>query len=82
MKAQVVKWGRSLAVRIPKPVVKKARLKEGDVLKVDATTDGQIKLRRAGRVLTLAQLVARITPGNCYGEISIGSERGKELTEC
>lgn len=82
MKARVVKWGDSLAVRIPKPVVKKAPLNEGDVLAVDATTDGQIELRRAGRVPTLAQLVARITPEDRYGEISSGSERGKESIEC
>jgi hypothetical protein len=32
MKAQMAKWGNSLAVRIPKPILEKARLKEGDFL--------------------------------------------------
>lgn len=81
MKAQMVKWGNSLAVRIPKPAVEKARLKEGDILEVDSTADGQIELRRAGKVPTLAQLVAQISPQNRYGEISSGSERGKESVE-
>jgi len=81
-KARIVKWGDSVAVHIPKSVVKKARLKEGDVLEVNVTADGQIELRRAGGVPTLAQLVARITPENRYGEISSWSERGKESMEC
>ena len=81
MKAQMVKWGNSLAVRIPKPAAEKARLKEGDVLEIEASGEGQIELRRARKVPTLAQLVAQITPQNRYGEISAGAERGKESVE-
>jgi antitoxin MazE len=81
MKAQIVKWGNSLAVRIPKPAVEKARLKEGDILEVDSTADGQIELRLVGKVPTLAQLVAQITPENRYGEISSGRKQGKESVE-
>jgi antitoxin MazE len=81
MKVQMVKWGNSLAVRIPKPVTDKARLKEGDILEVEASADGQIELRRARKVPTLAQLVAQITPQNRYGEISSGAARGKESVE-
>lgn len=81
MKAQIVKWGNSLAVRIPNPALDKARLKEGDILEVDSTADGQIELRRADKVPKLAQLVAQIMPENRYGEISIGEERGKESVE-
>jgi antitoxin MazE len=77
----MVKLGNSLAVRIPKRVVEKARLKEGDVLEIDASAEGQIELRRARKVPTLAQLVAQITPQNRYGEISTGAERGKESVE-
>jgi antitoxin MazE len=78
MKAQMVKWGNSLAVRIPQPIVKQARLKEGDFLEIEAAAEGQLELRRAGKVPSLAQLVAQITPENRYGEISIGPETGKE----
>jgi len=77
----MVKWGNSLAVRIPKPAAEKARLKEGDVLEIEASGEGQIELRRARKVPTLAQLVARITPQNRYGEISTGAEHGKEPVE-
>ena|SRR6266853_1122076 len=60
MKAQMVKWGNSLAVRIPKPIIEEAHLKEGDFLEIEAS-DGQIELRRATKIPTLAQLVSQIT---------------------
>ena len=77
MKAQMVKWGNSLAVRIPKPIIEEARLKEGDFLEIEAG-DGQIELRRATKIPTLAQLVSQITEENRYSEISTGPEVGKE----
>jgi len=81
MKVQMVKWGNSLAVRIPKPVVEKARLKEGDSLEVEAAAEGLVELRRPAKVPTLAQLVSQMTPENRYGEISTGAEVGKEVVE-
>lgn len=81
MKAQMVRWGNSLAVRIPKPVVEKARLKEGDSLEVEAAAEGLVELRRPAKVPTLRQLVSQINPENRYGEILTGSEVGKEVVE-
>ena len=80
MKAQMVKWGNSLAVRIPKLVVEEARLKEGDFLEIEAR-EGQIELRRMAGVPTLAKLVAQITPENRYAEVPTGSEIGRESVE-
>jgi antitoxin MazE len=80
MKAQLVKWGNSLAVRIPKPIIEEARLQEGDFLEIEAG-DGQIELRRATKIPTLAQLVSQITQENRYSEISTGPEVGKERVE-
>ena len=81
MKAQMVKWGNSLAIRIPKPFAQGARLKEGDSLEIEAAADGHVEVRRAGRMPTLAQLVAKITPENRYAEISTAAEVGKEVIE-
>ena len=80
MKAQMVKWGNSLAVRIPQPVAKEAKLKEGDSLEIEAA-EGRVELRRPSRVPTLAKLVSQITPQNRYPEISSGAEVGKEVVE-
>ncbi len=81
MKAQMLKWGNSLAIRIPKPVAQQARLKEGDSLEIEAAADGRVELRRAARIPTLAQLVAQISPDNCYEEISTTAEVGREVVE-
>lgn len=81
MKAQMVKWGNSLAVRIPKPVAEKARLKEGDALEIEAAAEGHVELRRATKIPTLAQLIAQITPENRYTEIATSAEVGKEVVE-
>ena len=81
MKTQMVKWGNSLAVRIPKHVVEAARLKEGDALEIEASAEGRVELRRPTKIPTLTQLVAQITPENRYCEISTGVEVGKEVVE-
>ena len=81
MKTQMVKWGNSLAVRIPKHVVEQAKLKEGDPLEIETSAVGHVELRRASKIPTLAQLVAQITRQNRYDEISTGAETGKEIVE-
>ncbi|MFZ1005475.1 MAG: AbrB/MazE/SpoVT family DNA-binding domain-containing protein [Candidatus Sulfotelmatobacter sp.] len=79
-KAQVAKWGNSLAVRIPKTVAEQARLQEGDAILIEVS-EGQIRLRPAERVPTLEELVAQITPENRHGEIDWGPDVGKEIVE-
>jgi antitoxin MazE len=79
-KAQVAKWGNSLAVRIPKTVAERARLQEGDSIVIEAF-DGRVELRAAERIPTLEELVAQITPENRHKEIAMGPERGKETVE-
>jgi antitoxin MazE len=81
MQAQVLKWGNSLAVRIPKPVAEDARLQVGDPLEIAIGADGVVQMHRVGKIPTLAQLVAQITPENRYSEISSGPERGREAVE-
>ncbi len=81
MKAQMVKWGNSLAIRIPQPVTEAANLKEGDALEIVAAGDGRVELRKASKIPTLTQLIAQITSENRYSEISVGGEIGKESVE-
>lgn len=78
--SQIVKWGNSLAVRIPKPVAEQAGVREGDPIVIEAGK-GQIRLRRKARVPTLKELVAQITPENRYEETASGPEQGKEALE-
>ncbi|MGA6979929.1 MAG: AbrB/MazE/SpoVT family DNA-binding domain-containing protein [Candidatus Sulfotelmatobacter sp.] len=78
--AQIVKWGNSLAVRIPKPEAEIAGVREGDAIVMEARA-GEISLRRKQRIPSLKELVAQITPENRYGEVNAGPERGKESVE-
>jgi antitoxin MazE len=78
--ARVVKWGNSLAIRIPKAVAKEAKFREGDMLVIEVV-DGQVKLRHAEAVPTLQELVAQITPENRYAEMSSGRETGRKMVE-
>lgn len=79
-KAQVVRWGNSLAVRIPKAVAEKARLQEGDPLLIEAL-EGHVELRPTERIPTLEELVAQITPENRHPETKWGRAVGKENVE-
>ena len=78
--SQIVKWGNSLAVRIPKPVAEEAGVREGDPIVVEAAA-GQINVRKKRRMPTLKELVGQITPENRYEEIPAGLEHGKERVE-
>jgi antitoxin MazE len=78
--AQIVRWGNSLAVRIPKPVAEAAGLGEGDRILLQAG-EGRIALRRSDEVPTLQELVAQMTGDNWYPETSSGRARGKEKLE-
>jgi antitoxin MazE len=77
----MLKWGNSLAVRIPKPIADDAHLQLGDPLEIAVAADGAVEMHRVGEVPTLAQLVAQITPENRYEEISLGVEIGREAVE-
>jgi antitoxin MazE len=81
MQAQVLKWGNSLAIRIPKPIADDARLQLGDRLEIAVAADGVVQIHRAGEIPTLAQLVAQINPENRYAEIPLGPELGREVVE-
>ena len=77
-KAQIVRWGKSLAVRIPEGVAEQARLHEGDSVLIEVS-EGRIKLRPVTGIPTLEELVAQITPENRHGEIDWGPAVGKEI---
>ncbi|MGA9673554.1 MAG: AbrB/MazE/SpoVT family DNA-binding domain-containing protein [Terracidiphilus sp.] len=81
MQAQVLKWGNSLAVRIPKPIAEDAHFQLGDPIEIAVAADGVVQLHRIGEIPTLAQLVAQISPENRYAEISLGREIGREVIE-
>ena len=79
-RAQVVKWGNSLAVRIPKAVAQEARMREGDAIVIKAAKN-RIELLRTDKIPSLKELVAKITPENSPRETDWGPDVGKEVVE-
>jgi antitoxin MazE len=78
VKVQVVRWGNSHAVRLPKTVLEQARLRDGDHLEV-RVEKGRIAMEPAKPKMTLRNLVARITPENRHGEQDWGKPVGREV---
>ena len=77
-KAQIVKWGNSLAIRIPKNLAEEAKLSEGDNLTLEVEAQGAVALRAVNRPKTLKELVAKITPENLHKEQRWGDAVGAE----
>ncbi len=74
MRTRVRKWGNSLGVRIPSVVAADAHLQEGAEVEVTVRAGVLIIVP----VLSLAELVARITPEN-LPELSEDVPRGAEI---
>ena len=73
-------WGKSTALRIPMPLVKKAGLKIGQTVRFEDGADGSIILRPILARPNLAELLALVTPENLPDEAdtSWGKPQGIE----
>ena len=78
MEIRVQKWGNSLAVRLPKPVAKDARLEEGSVIDV-RVVGGKLVAVPVGPKYVLADLLRSVKNGNLHGEIETGTAVGREV---
>ncbi len=78
MRTKIQKWGNSLAVRIPKPFVKEARLAYG--ISVDlAVEDGKIIIEpRVAPEYRLEDLLREVNKKNLHLEIESGEAVGRE----
>ena len=75
----VAKWGNALAIRIPKSVMQKANLREGDAVDFEVKALGILVVRAARIQPTLEDLVSAITPQNRHHETEWGKPRGNEV---
>lgn len=79
MNMHVRRWGNSAAVRIPAATLEAAGLKPDDPVEV-REENGRIVIEKARREpVTLAELVAGITPENRHEETDFGPPVGKEI---
>lgn len=77
-KAQILRWGNSLAVRISKAIADQVELKQGDALVVEVI-EGALVLKPEKRRPPLEELIARITPENLHDEAWDDLHVGKEI---
>ena len=78
---KIKKWGNSLAVRIPRDIIKKTRLGSGASLEI-REVKGMIlikPLKIRGKAPSLEELVKGITPQNRHKEVNWGKRRGREV---
>ncbi len=78
-RAQLAKWGNSLAVRIPKNLAEEAKLHEGDYLVLEVEEQGVVAIKAVRRPKTLHDLIAQITPENLHNEQEWGDPVGAEI---
>jgi antitoxin MazE len=78
MRSQLVKWGNSIAIRVPKAVLKESGMQEGDTVEFGAKK-GAILAKAVKAEPTLDDLVARITPDNKHEAVDWGPARGREV---
>ena len=74
-RTRVLRWGASLAIRIPKPVAEQWGVREGAVVELVPRRD-EVILRK--RRCDLGDLVAGITEANRHGEVDWGRAEDAE----
>jgi len=78
MRVQVQKWGNSLALRIPKPFAEETAVREGSVVNLAVARGRLVATPVTRNLITLRQLLRRVTRDNVHGEIDSGGRRGRE----
>ena len=74
----VAKWGNSLAIRIPKNVADKIKLKEGTAISIDVI-DNSIVITPEKSKYTLEELLAGASSEDFDGEYDWGEPVGEEV---
>jgi antitoxin MazE len=77
VKAQVGRWGNSLALRLPRDIVEELQVREGTTVELEV--EGRVlRVAPAKPRYALADLVKRITPDNIPDEIFDDRPKGRE----
>ena len=77
-RTQVVAWGNSQALRVPKAILDELQMKEGDEVEM-VVEGGRLTVRPLNPKLTLESLLAGITTENRHSETDWGKPVGKEV---
>lgn len=79
---ELQKWGNSEAVRIPKKVIKAARLQPNQTFAI--TLQGQsivLTPVKSRKEFTLNEMLKGVTPENRHAEVEWGTDVGAEMVD-
>jgi antitoxin MazE len=79
MRAQLTKWGNSVAVRLPKAMLEAAKLQAGDAVELEVPEGGGILVRGQKRWPSIDERIESITPETLHPETETGPPVGNEL---
>lgn len=78
MKANIHKWGNSLALRIPQAVARQIHIKERDAVELSVGAGG-LTIKPAVEHPTHDELLAAVTPENLHESTNWGSVLSREV---
>lgn len=78
MQLAIAKWGNSLALRLPRHVVRDANLSDGSPVEL-AVRDGTVVVTPVRKKFRLDDLLAQMTEENRHGETDWGTPQGDEV---
>jgi antitoxin MazE len=78
IRTQIVAWGNSQALRVPRAMLEALRINEGDEVEM-MVENGRLFVQPVNPKLTLESLVAAITPENRHSETDWGKPSGNEV---
>jgi len=73
------RWGNSVGLRVPKPMLEQLGLAEGSQVDIKVEGDRLVIERHRPRRLTLQEVLKGFTPDNQPGEVDWGPPVGKEV---
>lgn len=79
LKAKVQKWGNSMALRLPKPIVQEVGMKEGGLVDLSVSRGKLLVLPIKKPEYSLKKLLKAIRPQNIHREIDTGQPVGNEI---
>jgi len=78
MIAKTVKWGNSLALRIPKPIAREFGMEENTPVEISYRKN-EIVITPVKSVCRLVDLLAKVSSKNLHHEVEMSLPVGKEL---
>ena len=77
MKAKIQKWGNSLGIRIPMPILKDLALEDGSLVEIEE--NGERIIIRPSKRVSLMALLNKISEKNLHSETDWSTPEGEEI---